>query len=129
MRQSDFGELPFVTVQDLDDPARRVCVSRVTYALSDDGQRLTASAVSSDVTPSTLKSSSESAVARARQPRRSEAFRPRASRTAARRRVGEKGGALVPCSVFSEVHNFLRIDRATLVSPATSRVSLPAPSI
>jgi hypothetical protein len=54
---SDIAELPFVTVQDLDDPARKYAYLK--YALSDDGQRLTAYAVSSEIVPSTLKSSSE----------------------------------------------------------------------
>ena len=54
---SDVAELPFVTVQDLDDPARKYAY--LTYALSDDGQHLTAHAVSSEIIPSTLKSSSE----------------------------------------------------------------------
>ncbi len=35
---SDFAELPFVTVQDLDDPARKYAYLK--YALSDDGQHL-----------------------------------------------------------------------------------------
>ena len=54
---SDFAELPFVTVQDLDDPARKYAYLK--YALSDDGQHLHAHAVSSETIPSTLKSSSE----------------------------------------------------------------------
>ena len=54
---SDFAELPLVTVQDLDDPARKYAYLK--YMLSDDGQRLTAYAVNSETIPSTLKSSSE----------------------------------------------------------------------
>jgi hypothetical protein len=54
---SDSAEMPFVTVQDLDDPARKYAY--IKYALSDDGQRLTAYAVNSETIPSTLKSSSE----------------------------------------------------------------------
>ena len=54
---SDFAEVPFVTVQDLDDPARKYAY--IKYALSDDGQRITAYAVNSEIVPGTLKSSSE----------------------------------------------------------------------
>jgi len=54
---SDFADVAFVTVQDLDDPARKYAYLK--YALSDDGQRLTAYAVNSEIIPSTLKSSSE----------------------------------------------------------------------
>ena len=54
---SDFADVAFVTVQDLDNPARKYAYLK--YALSDDGRRLTAYAINSDVVPSTLKSSSE----------------------------------------------------------------------
>ena len=54
---SDFAEVSFVTVQDLDAPTRKYAY--IKYALSDDGQRLTGYAVSSDVVPATLKSSSD----------------------------------------------------------------------
>jgi len=54
---SDFADVPFVTVQDLDNPARKYAYLK--YSLSGDGQRLTAYAVNSDLVPSTLKSSSE----------------------------------------------------------------------
>jgi hypothetical protein len=54
---SDFADVPFVTVQDLDAPARKYAY--IKYALSDDGQRLTAYAINADVVPATLKSSSE----------------------------------------------------------------------
>ena len=54
---SDFADVAFVTVQDLDDPARKYAYLK--YALSDDGRKLTAYAVSSETIPSSLKSSSE----------------------------------------------------------------------
>jgi len=54
---SDFADVAFVTVQDLDAPTRKYAYIR--YALSDDGQRLTGYAVNSDVIPTTLKSSSD----------------------------------------------------------------------
>ena len=54
---SDFADVSFVTVQDLDGPARKYAYLK--YALSDDGQRLTAYAVNSDTIPATLRSSSE----------------------------------------------------------------------
>lgn len=54
---SDFADTAFVTAQDLDGPARKYAYLK--YALSDDGQRLTAYAVNADVVPATLKSSSE----------------------------------------------------------------------
>ncbi|MEO5764663.1 MAG: hypothetical protein ABIR52_05080 [Casimicrobiaceae bacterium] len=54
---SDFADTPFVTVQDLDAPSRKYAYLK--YALSDDGTRLTAFAVNTDLIPATLKSSSE----------------------------------------------------------------------
>ena len=54
---SDFADMSFVTVQDLDGPARKYAYLK--YALSDDGQHLAAYAVNADTIPATLKSSSE----------------------------------------------------------------------
>jgi hypothetical protein len=54
---SDFAGVAFVTVQDLDSSAQKFAF--IKYALSADGQRLTAYAVNSETIPKTIRTSGD----------------------------------------------------------------------
>ena len=120
---SDFAGVAFVTVQDLDGRDRKYAYLK--YALSPDGQRLTAWAVNTDTIPKTRPQLEPGAPSLATEPRESEALRRRAARArqapVARRRKRPTGLSTAPSTASSTSSTW-----PGTLTPRHSRTSFPS---